>query len=1003
MTYTCTLKPSLYVKQKHWQTDFPIAKLPGWLDQQPDTVIQSGQVNLYVSNSVRDENGKIGLFAYLDIESPDHDDIAANINAAQDAYLWLQVHGLDGGLRVMCSGRGFRFCWPFIVPYEYKSAFQTIAHDIPYAEDIKLHHFLRLAGYRGNKSQAKKGQVVDGSIRLLSDPSDVMTMTVESYNALVSGSTAKAEAKNILDAILPNDSISVPWLIKLQEYQRLQKIKGCAIQPPRRELQGNYLPQIMSELEGRGITYREIKDGIYRLSECPICGRRDTNPFVTSAGRIKCWTVRCEAGQRDEQGKLVGLRPDQWIDNYIPMSDQDTQALAAEQKTTVDQSRDMIRRAVQSQHDVALKVTPGAGKTHTTLQNILPECQGKTIVYAEPTIAKAKELYEAAMAMPEASGINVGMIRGRSGGTAENDYEDRNCERWSEVRWVAKKGYSPAYIVCPGCPNFEKCKYKKQFEVLDRPGLVITTHEQSIHLPSAVDSIIYDENPENTLFKHETVSLDALKDYRTGGNTSVKAVFRKLDQLIEELSDQAAKDKTGLVMQHVATEQSQISIFDAAGITPDEIASLRDHVRQFQRRPEESEMKWQKRLYYADKNMRALTWLLISIDELRGRAAIKVTRTGKYILEYSIIRESDPDGRIMVLDGTAFIPALEALFSRRFSYVEASVDLSNIQTVHLKRGLGITKLRRIKQPEIERLLKKSVGELPPGAKRLLICTWKDAEQKVKAAADKVFPAYDVQTIHFMQTRGLNSYKDYDVAILFGTFMVNPLESGKRAELLFPNDFKLQNEYRLNLSESENLQSIHRVRPINGGKTLILYGKEWLSDIPGPDVMSDLRKGGDEAFEEAYCRARAFYQRHGFFYRHIAWALGIGHSNEKKQVEAMMKVRKNQLFCQIINSLYDKIAEKNRLLVLNDPGYYDRIINRLREDFPDAPELQTTQTGSGRAAVGIGRIRAVRDFFGKLGSLSQLDLEQWLEIPVAPPVHPKLELQPELATAGGGCE
>ncbi len=166
-------------------------------------------------------------------------------------------------------------------------------------------------------------------------------------------------------------------------------------------------------------------------------------------------------------------------------------------------------------------------------------------------------------------------------------------------------------------------------------------------------------------------------------------------------------------------------------------------------------------------------------------------------------------------------------------------------------------------------------------------------------------------------------------------------------------------------------------------------------------MSDLRRGGDETLEEAYRRAKAFYDRHGFFYRHISWILGFGHKAERSQVGSYHnKVCKTELFSLIGYNLLGKIAENNRLLMLNNPQYYDCIINRLRNEYPSAPELQTTQTQNGKPAVGIGSKKAVKRFFFRLGSLSNLDLTKWIEIPVAPPSLPKPELQPELATAGG---
>ena len=999
MRYTCTVKPTLYSKQHRWETDIPVSELPAWLDRQPDTVIESGQVNLYLRSSCRDQNGKIGLIPYLDIEvEGHHDSIKGNIRAAQDAHMWLCEYGLDADLRVIATGQGFRFCWPFLIPYQYTSAFKDLVHDIPHAEEIKPQSFLRIAGYRGNTAQGKE-HYMDASTRLLDDPTDMMMMQPEDYKTLVSGKLTKVEAQTILSAVMPTESIPDVWLLMLQDYQRRRKLKNCAIRLPKRQQHGSYLPQIFGELHGRGIMYREIKSGIYRLSECPICGRRNTNPFVTASGRVKCWTTNCDAGQRDDRGSLIGLRPDQWIEGLVEPAAAEEES-TDRHKTTVDQSRQMIREAVESCSDVAVRITPGAGKTQTTLQSILKECLNRTVVYAEPTLAKADELLSTAKALPEAAGVNISLIRGRTGGSPENNYKDQNCYRSREAHKVARKGFSPGYIVCPKCAHREDCPYWNQFDALDQPGLVITTHAQAAGLPP-VDDVIFDEDPENTLLKSETVRFDDIQWFRVGGGPLVKSFFSKLDKLMEEQSDIAAQTKTGAVIQHVPPEPNQAAIFSAAKVTGEEIEAVKRHIAAYQQFMGETHAKYHRRLYEDQVNMRALNWLLVALDELDGRACIKVSHKGHCSMDYTMMRRVKPEGRIIVLDATLFPPALERIFGRPFKLIESEVDLAGIKTIHFKRGFGKTKTRHMSQSEIERLLKRSIDELPASSRKILVCTWKGIENTVKAAAQKVFPQHEIETIHFMESRGLNKYSDHDAAILFGTFFINPIESGKRAELLFPDDPQLQEKYRRNLSDAENIQSVHRVRPIRGNKTLIVYGREWTTGVPGPDVVSDLRPGGADALEEAYQRAEAFYRKHGFFYRHIGWLLGIGHHGERQQVESYQKVDNLPVFCLIEDILYSKTPEKNRLLILNDRHYYDRIIEKLREKYPHAPEIQTTQTAKGNPAHGIGRLKAVQNFMERIGTIASYDRSKWLEIPVAPPTLPKPELQPELELATAG--
>jgi len=99
-----------------------------------------------------------------------------------------------------------------------------------------------------------------------------------------------------------------------------------------------------------------------------------------------------------------------------------------------------------------------------------------------------------------------------------------------------------------------------------------------------------------------------------------------------------------------------------------------------------------------------------------------------------------------------------------------------------------------------------------------------------------YPAF-----HFGADKGVNSWKDYQVLVVFGTYMFPQEAYGKYFETLYPGtpvpDFSIVspfNKHNLNLpvdyewlwemySESQVYDSIHRVRPFNADRIIYVYG------------------------------------------------------------------------------------------------------------------------------------------------------------------------------------
>ena len=115
-------------------------------------------------------------------------------------------------------------------------------------------------------------------------------------------------------------------------------------------------------------------------------------------------------------------------------------------------------------------------------------------------------------------------------------------------------------------------------------------------------------------------------------------------------------------------------------------------------------------------------------------------------------------------------------------------------------------------------------------------------------------------------------------IAFGTPTINKASVLDQGMLLFENEEERE-EWFLRLGHSDLVQTVHRIRPIKGGKTIIIIGREWPEQLPPPSIHIDLRRGESKQFRKAYERLEGFVKEHGFITKEIAYYRGIGCKRE----------------------------------------------------------------------------------------------------------------------------
>lgn len=610
------------------------------------------------------------------------------------------------------------------------------------------------------------------------------------------------------------------------------------------------------------------------------------------------------------------------------------------------------------------------------------------ILYIAPTKILAKEAFDYAKNVAEKQGINVSLLRGREG---ETQGRAANCFRMSKVYEVAKRGFSPGLIICPSC-SYRKdktCPYWKQFDAMSQPGLFITTHSQSKYIEQyKMDLLIVDENPTKVFIEKERAGLGAILKFKAGIGPEGKKIFEKIQIAIEELLEElqeisqntANYDTHGRLYATKAPEgghwDEKESLWQLSGIKTDELVSLSKDLSFYDQWACEKKGQHQMRLYEMNVDLNALNWLWMALGKKGGTAYILVnSKNRKNPFKFVSIKLNLPNhtGRVIILDGTGNKAEYDNLFQRDFKLIPANVGLNDCGTVFLQQALGKVKSIKLDDETIENLLKKAIDHLKLNDKKVLVATHMNIEDNVLRISKQLLPDRHLETTHFWASRGVNKYQDFDAVIAFGTPTVNKVLVLDEGMILF-QDSNEREEWFAQMGTDDLIQTIHRIRPINGNKTIIVMGREWPKEIGIPGIHIDLRRGEQTQIKEACNRIKMFLNEYRFITKEIAWGLGIGCKREmdrmesiRDQIQQMITQGDDENFvpCLIKTILLDKeqTFKPHSLIIFGRPSYWRTLISMLKQDFPHLPELNTRQGRyGGKASRGLGYLKSVREYY-----------------------------------------
>jgi hypothetical protein len=962
--------------------------------QIPPSEFKTGEQAVYLSSHITHENAPKSPLPclMLDIENPDgkgHTGIAKNIEAAQIVLDVLHDKKLTAKLTIALTGKGFRFIYPYFVPFNMKEAFLEFMKAFPESIDAGCHignKAFRIAGYRGHTLQCRNSsEVMDCHIHYLKTghPDVLQGITVEDYQEIINGKPDYKELLSVLPKILPVSEMPPEWHDFLNIFQRKVRLSRSFISLSKSNYGAGLSLDELEKLVGVEIAGRVENEAynLLRLKKCPICGREGS--YVTPRGRLKCHHTSCIAGERNGEGHIIGLPASEWntdLAERVSEFSEDAPDFQSEVQETkaISEIRESITNAVNSDADYLIKAVCGAGKTHTTVKAILPLCKDKTFLWACPTKRLQTEAYDLARSMPD--DVKVQKIDGRN---------SENCIKLTEIEYANRRGFSPALIVCPLCEYKKKnnCLYYAQFKGIEKPGLYIVTHAHLKLLDTAImkklrkknPAIIIDERPTDSFFKLTASSISSIMPFkRESVDDNVKIFFDKLNKIAYELLEQHRKlikqkkkeDHARLYAGNApkgSIWESQDSLFAEAEITPAEISAVAKHIEFFQQYEGETPYQYAKRVRRDDIDLKALNWLFNATAE-NGKAYMKAnTRNYENPIKFCTFLNQTPkfEGiRLINLDATGNKAEIDRLFKRDFRVYSAGAELPNCHKAWIQQKTGKMAIKGMTVDKLEKLIKKGCEQLKPENKSVLMLCHKQRKEDISEIAKKLLPDRTVDATHFGQGRGLNYWKDFDAIICIGWLNINKYDCLDPAMALFSDKSEYEAWFE-KLGSNEVYQGIHRIRPVFGNKTVIIIARNWLSELGKPDVSIDLMRGNPENLQKALARCREWVKLTGWITKAETEYLGICTRDRMKTVKDFQEgILKSSEGNHPVFSLLKQTA-KDEILIFgkNDRSWWKSILTELKTEFSDLPELQQN---TNNWASGIGYLDDVQKTFSSMG-------------------------------------
>lgn len=631
--------------------------------------------------------------------------------------------------------------------------------------------------------------------------------------------------------------------------------------------------EVMSQmLNQKGIPHKISQKGKKRAISfdgmpCPACGKKTANSGAfPPAYTLYCFNSNCEA-HRSKGGLILH----KW--SGIPRTPLSLPGGAQNEidnfpldLTSKKEARKLIIDTLQTTSNTLFLITPGVGKTHSTLQYLCTIAGEKTIIYSCYNRALQEEAHNKAKSFTQ-DPKNLYLLESR----------EALCQKQKKLELITSSGYSPAEILCPTCEYRDSCQYRNQRKD-PKPGIYFSTHhmlQYLEHLISAPDLIILDENIIPGFLMSDFCTENQLRSLSNVLNQIDNNLIKRLLDLAHKIGEQVRADPTYPVL---------INGRKLSGPETNE-RSLLELLAEFEKTTEKKlrfklmrildtiEKLASSELYKKKVDLKAVHWLkgLLARDVF---SSLFISQKGELSFNIKKLTTIHFKGTpIKILDATGNLESAQAIFQRKFEKIDANVGWS-AKKVHVKINTSRSYMENANDKDLQNLLETMIKEI--SGQRVMVISYKKILSQIVSLCVKIDPSKQYFEYHFQGPRGINTYASCDAVLAIGLPYSNLNSAGQDAYILFPQNKEapIRESWVFDNMEWELIQNIHRIRPVNKECVeIVLASSFWPSFLGKPEKEIDRSKSANWK-EIAISQLDPFVKEYGFLNQDIGFLSGV---------------------------------------------------------------------------------------------------------------------------------
>ncbi|BBO76179.1 hypothetical protein DSCW_35960 [Desulfosarcina widdelii] len=933
-------------------------------------------------------------------------------------------------------------------------------HDLNPSTQIDFPH--QMFAYKGDPFQTEKALTDGHSTIIEKNLLAQSAFTLDDYLQITAGRPDPDEIIACVQWLIAGPVISDlksigPLGERIEQYQRIAadfKVNPFSYIQIRKDMEPVGLTAMQEMIGEKGLVSKIEKRGdaqaiSFRGLQCPVCGKTTVNAWACPPNyQLRCFNIHCDAHNGMPLHRWAGIKNPGGL---YRSSKNGFDLSVPDQHISLEDARDLIVQELSTRDDALIVVTPGAGKTHVSLEAISQIGNDHIVIYGAFNRDLQNEAYS-----------KICELAGHSDGFYFFQPREQTCLRPAELKNITDRGFSPSEILCSRCEYRDTvCEYYSQRRDFG-PGVYFVTLHMLQYLQDRIptpDLIILDENVKAGLMLEDSCSELQMKSVLMVVNGTDAVIVRHLLNIVQQISTKLVDTGghpmiiNGRKMTDANNQETTIIELLAKRMNMtdedmiDSLSSLSKSLDSLSR----------TNLFRQEIDLNAITWIqgLTSPSTL---SFVHIAKNGdvKFSIK-RITRIGLHDTPIKILDATGDANAYGALLNRKLKTVRADVTW-NSNRVHIKINTSRKTMQFSREPNLTKLLIEMLSYTK--SQHIMVVTYMKNEKNVLDILSRIDPTRKFMGYHFMGPRGINSYQGCDAVLAIGLPYPNLNSAAQDACILFPRakDADKRMEWTEACMQWDFVQSIHRIRPVHKSSVdIILAANRWPSMLQTPDVVIDRSQNANWK-ELAIQRLKPFVEDFGFLNQDIGFLANVyvkskdtiakrfqvkisrlihdvkdiipelkgnhmtsqlfgseeisssGYTclkdddelaeNEKIKLILALKELLNQnslehkkLYARLVNLIQKQsIVWTNEDIILSNPNQWSVLLNHFKETNPHFEKFEIKLPHArGNAVIGVGNPDRVRDFYGhidKLGVVGRVDIDTYQPVEACmQPVNP----------------